>query len=415
MKYSITAPKSLNTTIHLPASKSLSNRALVIHALAGGTIQPTNLSDCDDTEVIVCALKEMPSVIDIKAAGTAMRFMTAFLSVSEGKHTLTGTKRMQQRPIGILVNALRRLGADISYLGEEGYPPLLICGRKLDGGSLEIPGNVSSQYISALLMIGPALVKGLTLKLTDTIVSRPYIDMTLDIMREFGADVEWTDIDTVSVRPQPYKNRAYTIENDWSAASYWFEALALSAQKENQICLPGLWDRSQQGDAIVRYLFNMLGVKTSFSSNKSEGITLTSNGHTLPRLEYDFVNQPDLSQTMIATCCALNIPFTFTGLESLRIKETDRISAMRTELRKFGFCLHEIGDSTLQWDGKQLPPEDNPVVDTYEDHRMAMSFAPLSFKFGPIVINHPEVVSKSYPHFWEDLASCGFGVTKIPE
>ena len=221
MQYTIQPPQHINTTITLPASKSVCNRALVIQALAGGSSLPANLSDCDDTRVIAAALRDMPETIDIGAAGTAMRFLTAYLSVTHGCHTITGTERMRHRPIGVLVDALRRLGADISYLGDEGYPPLAICGRAIEGGSLSVPGNVSSQYISALLMIGPMLCRGLELRLEGDIVSRPYIDLTLWTMTEFGAKAEWSDVDTITVAPVPYQPADYAVENDWSAASDW--------------------------------------------------------------------------------------------------------------------------------------------------------------------------------------------------
>ena len=232
-------------TVDLPASKSISNRALIIHALSGGSTLPENLSDCDDTSVIIEALRTMPEEINIKAAGTAMRFMTAYLSVTPGTHILTGTERMKHRPIGILVDALRTLGANIEYIGEEGYPPLHITGSTLKGGLLEIHGNVSSQYISALLMIGPMLKDGLTLRLLDHIISRPYIDLTLWMMGEFGAEAEWTSADTITVSPKPYKSRDYFIENDWSGASYWYEILALNDDPESEIRLTGLMDGSK--------------------------------------------------------------------------------------------------------------------------------------------------------------------------
>ena len=347
-QYRLTAPKQLNTTVKLPASKSISNRALIIYALSGGQHLPQNLSNCDDTEVIVSALKEMPEEINIKAAGTAMRFMTAYLSVTPGSHVLTGTERMKHRPIGILVDALRKLGADISYTGEEGYPPLRITGRQLEGGLLEIQGNVSSQYISALLMIGPMLKEGLTLRLMGEIISRPYIDLTLWMMGEFGADAEWTSSDTITVKPQPYKGRDYYIESDWSGASYWYELLALCPDTESEVRLTGLMDGSKQGDSIARYIFSMLGVKTEFESKeagKPQTVTLKRNGRCVPRLEYDFVNAPDLAQTFVVTCIAKNIPFHFKGLSTLKIKETDRILALRTELRKLGYVLTEHNGS----------------------------------------------------------------------
>lgn len=411
MQYKITAPKTLDAAITLPASKSISNRALVAYALSGGTTLPTNLSDCDDTQVIIRALQHLPYEIDIMAAGTAMRFMTAFLSVNEGEHVITGTDRMKHRPIGTLVDALRRLGADVTYVGEEGFPPLKIRGQQLDGGVLSIPGNVSSQYISALLLIGPCLKKGLILKLTKAIVSKPYIDMTLDVMHSFGAKAEWTDVDTITVQPVAYnKNTPYIIENDWSAASYWYEMLALSASRDNSIVLPGLWEGSTQGDSMVRFLFGMLGVKTTFADG---GVRLTVNGRGMRRMDYDFVSQPDLAQTFVTTCCAMGMPFRFTGLHSLRIKETDRIDALVTELRKLGFVLNDREDGCLSWDGERTTPDAAPAIDTYEDHRMAMAFAPLAIRFGELRINDPEVVSKSYPNYWEDLKKAGFTIETI--
>ena len=264
MRYMINVPDRLRARVKLPASKSISNRALIIYALSGKTAMPQNLSDCDDTEVIVNALRDMPDVIDIKAAGTAMRFLTAYLSVTPGEHVITGTERMRHRPIGVLADALRYLGADIGYEDEPGFPPLRIRGRELDGGPLVIAGDVSSQYISALLLIGPVLSGGLELRLTGEIISRPYIDLTLWMMNEAGAEAEWTDIDTITVKPKPYVPRPYYIENDWSAASYWYEMMALGGGPDDEIVLDGLSDGSMQGDSTARYIFSLLGVKTVF-------------------------------------------------------------------------------------------------------------------------------------------------------
>ena len=302
MKYIITAPQHIDADIVLPASKSISNRALVISALAGGNKLPQNLSDCDDTRVITRAFANNPYEIDIMAAGTAMRFMTAYLCTQEGEHVITGTERMRHRPIGILVDALRYLGADIEYVGEEGYPPLKIKGKTLEGGRLEMPGNVSSQYISALLMIGPSLKNGIELHLKGEIVSRPYIDLTLWTMTEYGADVEWTDVDTITVRPKPYTEREFYIENDWSASSYWYEILALIDDRESKLRLEGLMDGSKQGDSVARYISSILGVKTAFATRKENTpttVTLSRHMRTLPRLDYDFVNSPDLAQTYV--------------------------------------------------------------------------------------------------------------------
>ena len=415
MQYMITPPRHVDTRILLPASKSISNRALIIHALTGGNVMPENLSDCDDTKVIIRALSHRPEVIDIKAAGTAMRFMTAYLSVTEGEHTITGTERMKHRPIGVLVDALRYLGAEIEYAGEKGFPPLRIRGRQLEGGRLEIPGNVSSQYISALLMIAPVLSKGLEMKLTGGIVSRPYIDLTLHLMHQFGVSAEWTDIDSITVEPQPYRQRPYTIENDWTAASYWYEVLALTDELGAKVVLPGIMDGSRQGDSAVRYIFSLLGIKTVFADREADRLTdatLTRHSCMLNRMDYDFTNQPDLAQTLIATCPVLGIPFHFTGLGSLRIKETDRIEAMKTEMEKLGYILHADSGTELSWEGDRCEPAAQPVIDTYEDHRMAMSFAPLAIRLGRIGINHPEVVSKSYPHYWNDLRKAGFHIVQ---
>lgn len=413
MTYSITAPGSLKAEITLPASKSISNRALVIYALSGEKILPDNLSGCDDTEVIIKALENMPETIDIKAAGTAMRFMTAYLAVTEGEHTITGTERMKHRPIHILVDALRRLGADISYEGSEGFPPLRIRGRELDGGRLEIRGDVSSQFISALLMIGPKMKGGLTLRLTGNIISRPYVDLTLCTMRDFGADAEWTDTDTIEVKPRQYTPRSYCIENDWSAASYWYEALALSADKEAEITLNGLMDGSLQGDSVVKYLFNMLGIKTSFS-NRQRGVptavTLKKTGLVSARLDYNFINQPDLAQTFVVTCAMMGVPFHFTGLATLHIKETDRIEALKREMAKLGFVIDDGDGTELMWNGERCTPEASPAIDTYEDHRMALAFAPVATLVPGLRINNPQVVTKSYPGFWDDMRKAGFRI-----
>ena len=415
MTYTIKAPSLLHTTIDLPSSKSISNRALVIHAMSGGATCPSNLSDCDDTEVIIAALQNMPPVIDIKAAGTAMRFMTAYLACTEsGEHTITGTERMKNRPIAVLVDALHYLGADIRYEEKEGYPPLHIRGKHLEGGRLEVVGNISSQYISALLMVGPMLSKGLELKLTGEIASRPYIDLTLWTMREFGADAEWTDIDTILVNPRPYTDRPYLIENDWSAASYWYEMMLLMGNEDAEVKLQGLMDGSKQGDSVVRYIFSLLGVKSEFASSQQgtpTTVTLKAHRCLLPRLDYDFTGSPDLAQTFVVACCAMGVKFKFTGLASLKIKETDRIEALKTELRKVGFVIRDENDNTLLWDGETCPATMEPI-DTYEDHRMAMAFAPLALKLGTVRINNPQVVSKSYPHYWDDLRKAGFTIAE---
>lgn len=413
--YEITAPETLDADITLPSSKSISNRALIVHALSGGSILPDNISDCDDTRAVISALRDMPDTIDVGAAGTAMRFLTAYLSLTDGDHTITGTERMRHRPIGVLVDALRMLGADITYEGEEGFPPLRIHGHWLPGGQLEIPGNVSSQFISALLLIAPMTRLGLTLHLTGGIVSRPYIDLTINVMHSFGADVEWSSPDTIEVKAQPYKDTHYYIENDWSAASYWFEMASMYDVGTAHVTLHGLRDGSRQGDSVVRYIFSLLGVRTTFDephSVKPTSIRLSRHLDHVDRLTYDFTNCPDLAQTIVATCCGLGIPFRFTGLASLHIKETDRIEALQKELHKLGFYLKSASKSELLWDGQQHSPT-GEALDTYEDHRMAMALAPLAIKFPGLKINNPHVVTKSYPEFWNDLKKAGFQINNV--
>ncbi len=404
--YEINAPEYLDADIQLPASKSISNRALIIHALSGSETIPDNLSDCDDTRVLINALKNKPHTIDIGAAGTAMRFLTAYLSCTDGDHILTGTERMKHRPIGVLVDALRMLGADINYEGENGYPPLHIHGHKLIGGKLEIPGNISSQFISALLLIAPMMKEGLTLNLTGGIVSRPYIDLTLNVMHAYGAEVDWADADTIVVKPKPYTEHQYFIENDWSAASYWYEMASLYPVGNVNVTLHGLRDSSRQGDSVIRYIFSLLGVRTTFAvphSTQPTSVKLSRHTQHVDRLAYDFLNCPDLAQTVVVTCCALGIPFHFTGLASLRIKETDRLKALQHELEKLGFVIHAENDSELVWNGSKCEPHLDKGIDTYEDHRMAMAFAPLAIKYPGLRINNPEVVTKSYPDFWSDM------------
>lgn len=410
------APSEFNAVVDLPASKSISNRALIINALATGK-QPgnelQNLSDSDDTTVVVNGLRDMPDVIDINAAGTAMRFMTAYLSTREGEtHTLTGSQRMKHRPIGVLVEALRRLGAEIEYIGEEGFPPLRITGHALEGGTVELPGDVSSQFISALLLIGPILKRGLKLVLTDRIISRPYIDLTIHTMHDFGGRVEWTDVNTITAEPCGYQPRNYTVENDWSSSSYWYEMMALSDNPNNSLRLTGLANGSRQGDSVVRYMFTMLGVRTQFEPTESPTapttITLRKTPLAPPRMDYDFIDQPDLAQTFVVTCALMGIPYRFTGLGSLRIKETDRIEALKKEMLKLGFVLTDE-ESAIVWNGERCAPSLEPI-DTYEDHRMAMAFAPAAIRFPGLRINNPQVVSKSYPRFWDDLRAVGFTI-----
>lgn len=406
MKYLIKAPEERpRASVQLPASKSISNRALILNALSYSPYDIQNLSDCDDTEVMVKALNSDSRDFDIKAAGTAMRFLTAFLSKIVGEWTITGTERMKNRPIKLLVDALNSLGARIEYMEKEGYPPLRIFGSALQGGEISLAGGVSSQYISALLMIAPLMENGLTLHLEGNIISRPYINLTLQLMEQFGVKATWNG-QTIKILPQEYKPIRFTVESDWSAASYWYTIMALS--KNAEIELLGLFKNSLQGDAAGAKLFAQLGVGTTFTDR---GVMLKYNGNVTKKLIYNFVNEPDLAQTFVVTCVLLNIPFRFTGLQSLKIKETDRIEALKTELRKLGYLLTDSNDSILEWNGERCEPEADPIIATYEDHRMAMAFAPAALVLPKgLKVADPEVVTKSYPAYWEDLRKAGFAL-----
>jgi 3-phosphoshikimate 1-carboxyvinyltransferase len=407
MKYVIKGPDDVGrASVKLPASKSISNRMLILSALSYSPYEIQNLSDSDDTKVMLEVLTSDNRDFDIGAAGTAMRFLTAFLAKIVGEWTITGTERMKNRPVKLLVDALNSLGAKIEYIGKEGYPPLRIFGSALRGGEISLSGSVSSQYISALLMIAPYMEKGLVLHLEGKIISAPYINLTIQLMKQFGADVI-RDEQTIKVLPQEYEPVPFTVESDWSAASYWYQIVALSRQPE--IELTGLFKNSLQGDSAVAGLFAQLGVRTTYTR---QGVLLRRNGNITRKLIYDFVNEPDLAQTLVVTCVLLNIPFRFTGLQSLRIKETDRIKALKAELRKLGYLVTDSHHNLLEWNGERCEPEQNPIIATYEDHRMAMAFAPAALvRPEGIEIADPMVVTKSYPNFWEDLKSVGFKLT----
>lgn len=403
MHYKLAFPSRIQAAIQLPSSKSISNRALIINALSDGKLIPDNLSDCDDTRVMVNALSnEGGEIIDVMAAGTAMRFLTAYLSVTPGTHIITGTGRMRQRPIRILVDALRELGADIEYVENEGYPPLRIAGKELTGEAIRLKGDVSSQYISALLMIAPTLKNGLRLFLTGEPISRPYIHLTLQLMKEFGVQAVWNSGNSLIIEHQSYKSVPFTVESDWSAASYWYQMLALS--QSGEIELLGLFAKSYQGDSRGAEVFSRLGISTTCTER---GALLKKTGQCAERLEEDFIDIPDLAQTFVVTCALLNIPFHFTGLQTLKIKETDRIAALIAEMAKLGYMIREANDSELIWDGERIEPQETPIINTYEDHRMAMSFAPAAIHCPNLRIAEPQVVTKSYPGYWDDLKKVG--------
>ncbi|MDR1222755.1 MAG: 3-phosphoshikimate 1-carboxyvinyltransferase [Tannerella sp.] len=409
MNYLIKAPEKLHAEIHLPASKSIGNRALILNALCRHPKEIKNMPVCDDTEVMIKALRDEDSELNIGAAGTAMRFLTAYLSVKKGTRIITGTERMKNRPVKLLVEALQSLGAKIGYLEKEGFPPLRIRGQALTGGEVCLDGSVSSQYISALLMIAPQMTNGIRLHLIGDVISRPYINLTVRLMRMFGATV-LEEGQTFTVPPQPYSPvENFTVEADWSAASYWYEMAALYKDKETHLSLSGLSADGLQGDASIAELFDRLGVKTTFTRS---GVTLSKKERKIdPPLLFDFTAMPDMAQTAAVTCIMLNIPFRFTGLQSLKIKETDRLEALQTESGKLGYPLTVRDGNSLEWDGKRSSITQSPVIATYEDHRMAMAFAPVSIcrKEG-ICVADPQVVSKSYPSYWEDLEKCGFSI-----
>lgn len=422
MNYTPIFPSRLQARVMLPASKSISNRAMLLCALSGAMSSVEHVATCDDTYVMWRALSERSKVIDIQAAGTAMRFLTAYFAICSGEeHILTGTERMCQRPIAPLVQSLRALGANVSYVEREGFPPLYIRGCRLDGGDLCVTSDVSSQYISALLMIAPTMKQGLTLTLRGPIISRPYIEMTLSMMRSAGAVAQWVAPNVVRVEPGGYVDgKIFHVESDWSAASYWYSMVALSPDPAARVALRQLDRESLQGDAAVQHYFRPLGVATTFDEDHQE-VVLTkcdvSPEEAREVYRLNLVNQPDLAQTLVVACAMLRRPFRFEGLRSLRIKETDRMEALRAELAKFGFELGIGDDNVLSMDRfpaaddllymtqfpASAPHWDGRLIATYHDHRMAMAFAPAALICPGFSIADPEVVSKSYPDFWKDI------------
>lgn len=407
MQYKIYSPNKLNVSIDLPASKSISNRILILNALSLNQNPIDNLSDCEDTQVLIDVFNSDSNEFDVRAAGTAMRFLTAFLSGVDGEWILKGSKRMHERPIHPLVDTLVSLGAEIEYLENRGFPPLKIKGKKLNGGEVYVSGSISSQFISALMMVAPVMRDGLTLHIQDEIISKPYIHLTAKLMEEFGVNVKWDD-DKIQIKPQAYKPIKYRVEPDWSAASYWYEMVALMPGSE--VLLKGLYEKSYQGDANIVNLFKDLGVSTEFTD---EGAVIRNSGKRTKKFFHNFIQEPDLAQTFAATCCFLKIPFVFSGIQSLRIKETNRVEALMIELKKLGYVLKDSSNEMFEWDGERCFAEENPAIDTYEDHRMAMSLAPASVPLKTILINQPGVVSKSYPYFWDDLKKAGFTIETL--
>jgi len=431
--------KTVNGTVQLTGSKSECNRALIIEALSEGKVKVENMSDAADA-VTLKAILDLQSqgvpplivktqvvdehgvviktggsvtttgirhnhVINIGPAGTAMRFLTAYLPLQGEEVTLTGSERMQQRPIGILVDAMRKLGAEIDYVNNEGYPPIKIhSGFQQQTDHIGIKGDISSQYITALLLIASSLPQGLRLEIEGELTSRPYVEMTLAMLRQAGIQHTWTD-NVITIQNQPFAETALLVEPDWSAASYWYSIAALSDEAE--LFLPGLTSYSLQGDSVITELMANFGITSVF---KDGGVYLTNEPKPIFRKIFDLKECPDLAQTIIVVCAALGHDASFTGLETLKIKETDRILALQTELAKIGVKLIEKGQVyKLDCSEKQIPQR--MFVSTYDDHRMAMAFAPLAILIPELEIEDADVVEKSYPVFWKDLEKAGFKVS----
>lgn len=420
-------------TIQLTGSKSECNRALVIEALSKGKVKVQNVSDAADAVLLEGILRKQevhsPLTIDhsssssdhesstmdhglttvnIGPAGTAMRFLTAYFTLQDEEVILTGSERMKQRPIGVLVDALRELGADISYVENEGYPPLKIAGNiQQTTGRIAIKGDISSQYITALLLIAPNLPLGLELEIVGDLTSRPYVEMTLAMMQQAGIQHTWND-NVISIAKQDFNETSIWVEPDWSAASYWYAIAALS--EEADLFLPGLTSYSLQGDSVITEIMANFGITSQF---KDGGVHLVKEPKPIVRKIFDLKSCPDLAQTVIVVCAALGHDATFTGLETLKIKETDRIAALQNELAKIGVKLIEKGQVyKLDCSDKHIP--DRVLIHTYEDHRMAMAFAPLAILIPEVEFEDANVVEKSYPAFWSDLEKVGF-VTKIKD
>lgn len=404
--------RHLKGEIQLAGSKSISNRALIIQALCTEPFEIKRLANAKDTETLEALLKSKEEVLDVGAAGTTFRFLTAYLASRPGTQVLTGSERMKQRPIGVLVEALRSLGGQIEYVEAEGYPPLRI-GYQAGFGEdahLRIPASTSSQYITALLLLGPTLPQGIRLELEGKIVSRPYIEMTLGLMKHFGVSHTWEG-NVIRVEPQAYEANAFTVEADWSAASYYYSLAALSDSCDLQ--LHGLFADSFQGDSALQEMYTSFGVQTIFNET---GLRLTKAAGTAPPplFEYDFIACPDIAQTLAVTCAGLGTQGLFTGLETLRIKETDRIAALKTELAKVNSFFSPLPARFSKNSQKEYFMLEGkadwtkaPTFATYEDHRMAMAFAPLAL-YAQVAVAEPDVVVKSYPDFWKDLGSLGF-------
>ena len=422
------AKKKVSGTIHLTGSKSESNRALIMQAMSKGAVEVKNLSEAADTVTLLRILQplkvesgklkvesnanaqisnlksQITNLIDIGPAGTAMRFLTAYYTLQNGEVTLTGSARMKQRPIGILVDALRELGAEIEYAEQDGYPPLVIRGPlKQKSEKVSIKGNISSQYISSLLLAAPLLEKGLELMIEGELTSKPYVEMTLAMLAQAGIKYTWKE-NIIRIPNQLYAKSTISVEPDWSAASYWYSIAALA--EEAELFLPGLNGYSLQGDSKITEIMANFGITSQF---KNGGVLIRKEYKKLERKIFDFKECPDLAQTVIVICAALGHNATFTGMETLKIKETDRVNALQIELAKIGVKLIEK-NQTYQLDCSERDLKKSIRIKTYDDHRMAMAFAPLALVLNKMEIEDHLVVEKSYPHFWKDLESVGYDI-----
>lgn len=401
-------------TVNLPGSKSISNRALIIAELAGKPVSIKRLSEAEDTQLLkqhisfirTCGSSGIPTILSVDNAGTVARFLTAYLVSHEGSWLVTGSPRMLKRPISALVDGLVTLGAIIKYCGEEGFLPIHIIGNDIHGGEITIDTSMSSQFVTALLLIGPCLEEGLKINFKGDTVSKPYIEMTVEVMKAFGSEVTLLN-DSVEVKPQPYQIMEYEVEADWTSAAYWYEVAALSVQAD--IFIPGLREQSIQGDQVLPELYASLGVRTLFEEG---GIRLISKGEVTSKFEYNFQGSPDLALSVITTCAALGIPGEFTGISHLKYKESDRLASLSKELQKIGGIL-KVDENTCSLTIKN-EVSNELVFNTYNDHRLAMSFAPLVLKYPLLQILDADVVRKSYPSFWAELEKLGFaGVTEF--
>lgn len=416
MKYRIIAPDEVieDGVVTLPLSKSLSTRQLILDALTPDLSDSgaDSIARCDDTDLMVAALRQGSGTINVGASGAALRFLTAYFAAKEGAEVvLQGTERLHQRPVAILVDALRSCGADIEYLDRPGFAPLKVKGRQLAGGTVTVDVTVSSQFVSALLMVAPTMTNGLTINYDGEPTSLPYITMTIGMMEQRGVAVEREPM-SLHVPRAAYRPYRQPAEGDWSAAAFWYEIVALTA---GWITLSNLKNDSLQGDRATSGFFDCLGVCTNDSEEHPGGLDLCPSPEVFGRLDLDLADNPDLAPALAVTCCMINVPFKFVGLHNLCLKESDRLQAICEEMAKAGFVIEKVRDFGLEWEGKTVPITRLPEFSAHNDHRIAMALAPVSAYLPGITIDGCEAVSKSYPEYWEQLRAIGFRVDEVKE